>query len=292
VDADRALPILEDSLRNSPEPTDSMTRVSALLNPRRSDEKLLIAHPTYESAVHLRRLIPIVYTYVRPQDDIDRVRGEAYTPGARDEAQEFRGDLIPRLAREKSSEAQTALRELLDEPLLAHTHHWIHHLLEQQAETAAESRPWTPADVRDFAISYEIDPKTDRDLFKIACKRFKELKNDVERSENSLRDELRQGDSESQLRRWLTRKLNERARQRFTVPQEAVIDREERPDLRIENPKTAAVSVEVKWADERSANDLLERLENQLLGQYLRAHTACYAVYLVRFGKGKRMELA
>lgn len=292
VDADRALPILEDSLRNSPEPTDSMTRVSALLNPRRSDEKLLIAHPTYESAVHLRRLIPIVYTYVRPQDDIDRVSGEAYTPGARDEAQEFRGDLIPRLAREKSSEAQTALRELLDEPLLAHTHDWIHHLLEQQAETAAESRPWTPADVRDFAISYEIDPKTDRDLFKIACKRFKELKNDVERSENSLRDELRQGDSESQLRRWLTRKLNERARQRFTVPQEAVIDREERPDLRIENPKTAAVSVEVKWADERSANDLLERLENQLLGQYLRAHTACYAVYLVRFGKGKRMELA
>ena len=155
--------------------------------------------------------------------------------------------MIPRLAREKTSEAQTALRELLHEPLLAHTHDWIHHLLEQQAETAAESRPWTPSDVREFVIAYEIDPKTDRDLFKIACKRFKELKSDVEKSENSLRDELRQGDSESQLRRWLARKLNERARHRYTVPQEAVIDLEERPDLRLENPKTAAVSVEVKW---------------------------------------------
>jgi hypothetical protein len=103
--------------------------------------------------------------------------------------------------------------------------------------------------------------------------------------ENSLRDELRQGDSESQLRRWLARKLNERARHRYTVPQEAVIDLEERPDLRLENPKTAAVSVEVKWADERSANDLLERLENQLLGQYLRAHAARCAVYLVGLAK-------
>lgn len=288
LDADRALPILENVLRNNPEATEAMIRVSALLNPRRSDEKLLIAHPSYESAVYLRRLIPIVYTYVRPQDDVHRASGETYTPGARDDAQEFRGDLIPRLAREKSSEAQNALRELLDEPLLVHTHDWIHHLLEQQAEAAAESGPWTCADVREFAITHEIDPKTDRDLFKIVCKRFKELRNDVEISENSLRDELREGDSESKLRRWLARKLNERARHRFTVPQEAVIDLEQRPDLRIENPKTSSVSVEVKWADERSANDLLERLENQLLGQYLRAHTSHYAVYLVGLAKQRR----
>jgi hypothetical protein len=72
------------------------------------------------------------------------------------------------------------------------------------------------------------------------------------------------------------------------VPQEAVIDLEQRPDLRIENPKTSSVSVEVKWADERSANDLLERLENQLLGQYLRAHTSHYAVYLVGLAKQRR----
>jgi hypothetical protein len=281
LDADRALPILENSLQNNAEPRQAMVRVSALLNPRSSDEKLLIAHPSYESAIHLRRLIPIVYTYVRLQDDVDRPSGETYTPGARDDAQEFRGDLIPRLASQRSRGAQAALRELLDQPLLSHAHDWIHHLLEQQAESAADSRAWTPADVREFALGYEIDPKTDRDLFKIACKRFRELKNDVERSENSLRDELRQGDSESKLRRWLARKLNERARHRFTVPQEAVIDLEERPDLRIENPKMRAISVEVKWADERSANDLLERLENQLLGQYLRAHTSHYAVYLV-----------
>src|SRR5207253_10446161 len=86
-----------------------------------------------------------------------------------------------------------------------------------------------------------------------------------------FRSELRQGDSESQLRRWLTRKLNERARQRFTVPQEAVIDREERPDLRIENPKTAAVSVEVKWADERSAN----RSEEHTSELQSRGHLVC-----------------
>ena len=164
LDAHRALPILENSLLSASDPKDLMIRVSALLNQRRPDEKLLIAHPSYESPIHIRRLIPIVYNYVRLEDDIDRVGGGTYTPGARDDAQEFRGDLIPRLAREKSTEAQTALRELLDEPLLVHTHDWIHHLLDEQAESAAESRPWTPADVREFAYAHEIDPKTDRDL--------------------------------------------------------------------------------------------------------------------------------
>jgi hypothetical protein len=288
LDAGRALPILENSLRNTSKPKDSIIRVSALLNPRRSDEKLLIAHPSYESAVHLRRLIPIVYAHVRPEDDVDRVSGEGYTPGPRDDAQEFRGDLIPRLAREKTSEAQTALRELLDEPLLAHAHDWIHHLLEQQAETAAESRSWTPADIREFAIEHEIDPKTDRDLYKIACKRLKELKNDVEKSDNSLRDELRAGDIESKLRRWVARKLQERSRKRFIISQEDVIDLEERPDLRIQNQKTNPVSVEVKWAERWTAPQLLDRLENQLLGQYLRAHTSRHAVYLI--GLSERHE--
>jgi hypothetical protein len=292
LDVDRALPILEHSLQNTAEPTDSMIRVSALLNPRRSDEKLLIAHPSYESPLHLRRLIPIVYTYVRPQDDIDRDGGGTYTPGARDYAQEFRGDLIPRLASEKSSEAQTALRELLDEPLLIHHYDWIHHLLEQQAEAAAESGAWTPSDVREFAIVHEIDPKTDRDLYKIACKRLKELKNDVEISDNSLRDELRAGDIESKLRRWVARKLQERSRKRFIISQEDVIDMEERPDLRIRNQKTSPVSVEVKWAERWTVPQLLERLENQLLGQYLRAHTSRHAVYLIGLSESHRWRLS
>ena len=83
------------------------------------------------------------------------------------------------------------------------------------------------------------------------------------------------------VRRWLARKLNERSRQRYTIPQEEEIHQEERPDLRAENPHTEPVSIELKWADNWTLDELLERLENQLVGQYLRAHNSRYGIYVL-----------
>ena len=290
LDANRGLAILESKLPTAAKPKDLMIDIAALLSPRGSDEKILMENPAYLGASSLRRLIPLVYQYVPPQEDLDR-NGTSYTPGARDYAQEFRGDLIPRLASNNSGEAQTALKELLNEPALTQNRDWILHLIDKQEMSAADLPPWTPADVREFAVEHEIDPKTDRDLFRIACKRFIELKHAVEVSENSLRDELRVGDPEIKLRRWLARKLNDRSRRRYTVPEEAVIDLEQRPDLRIQNPNTQTVSVEVKWADDRSTNDLLERLENQVFGQYLRAATSEYAIYVIAVAKYRQWQL-
>ena len=152
-------------------------------------------------------------------------------------------------------------------------------MLDERIEREADLPPWSSNDIRSFTKEHEIDPKTDWDLFKIACKRLLEIKNDVEKADNSLRDELHVGDEERKLRRWLTRKLKDRSRYRYTVPQEEEIDLEEKPDIRIENPHTDSVSIEVKWADRWTLKQLLERLETQLIGQYLRAHNSRYGVY-------------
>ena len=40
--------------------------------------------------------------------------------------------------------------------------------------------------MRRFAEDYEIDPKTDRDLFRIVCHRLSDIKHDVEQADNSL----------------------------------------------------------------------------------------------------------
>ena len=53
------------------------------------------------------------------------------------------------------------------------------------------------------------------------------IKHDVEKSDNSLRDEVHRDDKEAGLRRWLKRKLDERSRHRYTTPQEAEIDQQE-----------------------------------------------------------------
>jgi hypothetical protein len=69
------------------------------------------------------------------------------------------------------------------------------------------------------------------------------------------------------------------------------IDQQERPDLRLENPRTGPVSIEIKWADNWTLPQLLERLENQLVGQYLRAHNSRYGIYFLGFiGKKQNWE--
>jgi hypothetical protein len=159
---------------------------------------------------------------------------------------------------------------------------WILELIGQRMEREADLLPWIPEDLREFARAHETDPKDDRELFVIARKRLLGLKWEVEKSDNSLRDELRPDCQELHFRRWLARKLNSEARGRYNVPQEPEIDLQQRPDLRFLNPRSSPVSLEAKLANLGwTVAELLERLENQLVGQYLRAHNSRYGVYAI-----------
>jgi hypothetical protein len=231
-----------------------------------------------------------MYHYIRPSEDV--YHEGAYSPTARDNAQRFRDSLLERLSQLESTEADKVLNEFLQEPTLATYRDYILHLLDQRAERQAELPPWIPVDIRTFAEEYEIDPKTDRDLFNITCRRLDEIKHDVERGDNSIRTDMHVDYDERKLRIWLARKLQERSRDRYTVPQEEEIDRRERPDLRIEKPGMAPVSIEIKWADKKwTLPQLLERLENQLVGQYLRDDKSRYGIYLLGYiGRKKIWE--
>jgi len=67
------------------------------------------------------------------------------------------------------------------------------------------------------------------------------------------------------------------------------IDQAQRPDLHFERPGIPPVPVEIKWADKQwTANDLLEGLENQLVGQYLRARNVRYGIYVVGYHGRKK----
>jgi hypothetical protein len=227
------------------------------------------------------RLIPFIYRHVRPEDDIDRAHEGPYTATARDNASRFRTGLLSRLAQSDDPGAMAMLQGLLTCPELAAHRDWLLHLIDQRIVSDADYAAWEPTALREFARLYEADPRTDSELFRIVLNRLTDIKDDVEHSDNSLREEVQRGAKESVLRRWLARKLNERSRQRYTIPQEEEIDQKERPDLRAENPHTAPVSIELKWADNWTLDELLERLENQLVGQYLRAHNSRYGIYVL-----------
>lgn len=281
LDAGRALDVMEQRLASTSDADQVTLRLCALLGGERIERGPIIPNPSYLNPRHLRRLIPLVYRHVRSSDDIERAGGGVYSSGDRDDAQRFRSNLLVRLSKNESPETVGVLREFRDDPALVHLRDWIEHLIEEWIVAHADMPEWNPSDIRSFEKNYEVDPITDRDLFRITQNRLRDIKNDVEKSDNSLREEVPIDGKEAVLRRWLARKLKERSYGRYIVPQEEEIDQQDKPDLRIENPKTAPVSIEIKWADNWTLAVLLERLENQLIGQYLRAHNSRYGVYLL-----------
>jgi hypothetical protein len=287
IEATAAMKKLKDIVTRTIDPYDLMVRLCASLSTRHHRRDLLMKKPDYLNPGRLRDLIPLVYRYVRVEDDIDRTHAGSYTPTARDHAQDFRNGLIDRLAQIPGSEADDVLRAFAGDRKFARYRDYILHLLEQRTELVAEKTPWQPADIRDFTQRYETAPRSDYDLFKIAQERFIAIKDEVERGEISPRDIFRPDDPESRLRKFLARQLRDRSKGWYNVPQEEEIDLEQKPDLRIESPGMRPVSIEVKWADNWSIRELRQGLIDQLVGKYLCAPDSSYGIYVLGYKKIK-----
>jgi hypothetical protein len=279
ADALSALDELEAVLTTATHPDQVMISICANLNARSGYRLPLLQGPSWLEPKALRRFIPLIYRYIRREDDIDRPSGECYTPGARDNAQEFRNGLFERLIAAKNTEVGPVLEELLSEPLLDHLHDYMRHLIEKHRAEMAESPSWRASDVRRFAIEYERDPQTDTDLFRLGMRRLRDLKSWVENGEDSPRKEVHEEDLESGLRDWLRRRLNDSSRG-FVVPPEWQIVGG-RPDLRLVLPDAVPVSIEIKIADNWTLQQLVDGLETQLVGQYLRDDRARYGIYVL-----------
>ena len=291
VDALPAVESLEKRLATATDPTRALMRICSHLGGRSGDKLALLADPSWLTPAAMRRFLPLVYRHIRREDDIDRSGGEGYSPTARDDAQDFRGGLLERFAATKDPEVEAVLRDYLAEPLLSHLTDYIRHLLDQHREQLAELPVWRASDVRIFATDYEREPQTDADLFRIGLRRLADLKSWVETGEDSPRDEVNPEKNEAGFRIWLQRRLNEKARGRYVVPAEWEIDGRARPDLRLVIPSASPVSLELKIADKWTLQELLDGLEKQLVGTYLRDRRARNGVYvLALFNRDRKWE--
>lgn len=238
----------------------------------------LLAEASYLEPRFLQRWIPLVYQHVKESEDLN---SEGGTPSARDYAERYRGSVLHLLAKSRDPEAALALHQLSMEPRLRHIADWIVHLRDDNIARCADLPRWNEPDIRSLAETHETDPHSDRELNRLALKRLQEIKQLVEGGDQSPRQELRDGDNELALRRWLARRLQLRAGTRFVIVEEAEVDRRERPDIRFTNQKTGPVSVELKWLESWSVPELLRSLEHQLVGQYLRDENNCFGIFVV-----------
>jgi hypothetical protein len=268
-------------LQDKTEQTQLMVSICANLGSRSGDLLPLLHNPSWKSPRNMRKFVPLVYTYIRLEDDVPRPDGVGFSGRVeRDDAEVFRGQLLEMLVSTGDPEIAPVLREFLDIPLLLHLRDYIKHLLEVNREQLSEGRPMTARDVRTFADMFEKEPKSDMDLFQIGIRRLKEIKRWVEKGENSPRKEVHPEHQESGFRDWLGRKMNEKTNNRFTVvPEWEIVGG--RPDLRLVMPGVTPVSLELKIADNWTLDDLLDGLDKQLIGKYLHDDRARYGIYVL-----------
>ena len=94
VDANSAISALQAELGNNPKPDQMMVSLCSSLSGRYDEGLPQHPHQSYLAPTALRSLVPLVYRYVPPANDIDRSGTGIYSPEDRDDAQEFRSGLL------------------------------------------------------------------------------------------------------------------------------------------------------------------------------------------------------
>ncbi len=230
----------------------------------------------------LLRFIPLVYRHIRPLEDIERANKGSYSPGLRDHAQDLRSGLWERLKSHSGSEADIVLRTLLDDPIVADERDWILHLLDSRKGLRADDTAWQPSDIRIFTTLHCSEPRSDYQLFRRINRLLNDIKDHIERPDNAAnRLQVRKDDREEVFRGFLKRELEEHSLDWFIVTQESEIDLKQQPDISVERQGLNQLPIEVKLANDLSIRELLEGLENQLIGQYLRSANVRHGVYVL-----------
>jgi hypothetical protein len=88
---------------------------------------------------------------------------------------------------------------------------------------------------------------------------------------------------EYELQRFVARELERESRGLYSLERESEVIDEKRTDIRIKSNALGPVTIEVKWADRWSFDDLVGKIQTQLVDQYLRARRSRHGVYLVAY---------
>lgn len=270
---ERAIPELEKRLTatkgQGSQTKLAMKFVTHLLGGRRDYTKLGDA---FRSPAHLTKLYALMHRFIREKEDIQRAGKGVYSPGLRDDAQDARNRLFGLLKEIPGKESFLGLMELAELHPEPSSRPWMEHHAKTKAELDADLTPWSVEQTLDFQTKLERTPANHRELFELCELHMLDLKDDLENGDSSIVGILLKGATlETDMRKYIGNWCRERAAGRYSIPQEEELADAKRPDFRAHGSAfDAPVPIELKLADNWSGPDLLERLENQLCGDYLR----------------------
>jgi hypothetical protein len=219
-------------------------------------------------------------------------------PTERSSVQQLR-DRIPQIiGNQVGKAAHDALRTLGDELGGTPLGGMVAGLLEEHAVAAAERASRIPsAALPHLGEEYTREPRTEGELFEQVLARLQEVREAVEEGPFSDRVLFSVGMPEKSLQIWLAARLDDTPRRRFiprfTVTREPQVDDDNRTDIEV-SCAAGKVCIEIKPVDAQrsySATSLVETLEIQLVGQYLKGRNSRHGVLVLLRLDEKRWQL-
>lgn len=247
----------------------------------------------FRTAEHLKSLYVLMHRYIRAQEDSNRADGVVYSPDLRDDAQDARNRLFNLLSEIPGKESYSVIKELVQEHPYPDYRSWMAKRAYKRAEQDGDLELWTAEQVSAFNRGQIITPVTHRQLFDLTVHRLLDLKNWLERGNDSPWQTWQRANGETEMRTLIAGWLNQQCREQYTTAQEPELANSQRMDIWLHNTSVhSPVPIELKLLDKGwTGPKLCERLRNQLAGDYLREESAgCGVMLLVsqRIGPEKR----
>ncbi|MCK9604864.1 MAG: hypothetical protein M0R33_00250 [Methylomonas sp.] len=246
---------------------------------------------SFRTAEHLKSLYVLMHRHIQVKEDIERANKGTYSRGLRDDAQDARNRLFNLITEIPGKASYIAIKQLIDDHPAADYRPWMAKRAYQRAEADGDLESWTASQVFDFAQSQTNTPTTHRQLFNLAVQHLTELKNWLERGNDSAWKTWRRAEQETEMRTLIAGWLNQRCQSHYVTAQEPELANSQRMDIWLHSTYVKSpVPIELKLLDKDwSGNDLCERLRNQLAGDYLREETAgCGVLLLVAQNIGQK----
>lgn len=292
--AGQGIAALDERLSQLDESTEAtelaMLYITSLVGGRRSSP--ISSHfKDYQKVENLTTLIKLMHQYISHSEDINRSNGGAYSPTLRDNAQDARDFLFRLLKDIPGKETYLAMLDLAQTHPQESARDWYAVHAKQRAEEDTEQGAWIVDDIASFTRDADKKPQNNRELFDLAVSRLNDLKDNLEGGDLSNAELLAGTHEEVKHRVYIGAWLRENSSGLYTVPQEEEMADAKKPDIRFHQQEIGApVPVELKVADNWSANKLLERLKNQLCGQYLRDVRSNCGIFLLTYCGNKKWK--
>jgi hypothetical protein len=265
--------------------SDAVNLIGWLFGERGGGARISCQHFT---PMQLLRLMRLVYTHVRTGDDVHH-KG-AYTPDARDNAEQARNNIVNAILTSKGEEGWSAKMEMSRDPLCAHFKDRILAMAEESWAEEIDGAAFNDQQAVALDQSGEAPPATNEAMFELMVNRLEEI-DDILLQDTSPRAIWAKITHEPDMRRAIARELSLLAKGIYKIDQEAVTADEKETDIRLRSTVSEHEAIiELKLADDRSANDLLGALEEQLVTKYMASENSRSGCLLITLSKDRTWD--